>query len=138
MSGRGTLTIETANTRIEEDEAAVSGAPAGDYVTVRVRDNGCGMAPEVRERAFDPFFTTKEAGKGTGLGLAQVYGFVTRCGGHCAIDSAPGQGTTITIHLPRYTGERGADDAANRVLGWLLGAGSQQIEPVSEPGDERD
>ena len=62
------------------------------------------MPEEVRIRAFDPFFTTKEAGKGTGLGLSQLYAFVTRSGGHCTIESEQGNGTTIKLYLPRYTG----------------------------------
>ena len=69
-----------------------------------VSDTGCGMPQQVREKAFDPFFTTKEAGKGTGLGLAQVYGFVTRFGGGCAIDSEPGEGAAVKLYLPRYLG----------------------------------
>jgi hypothetical protein len=62
------------------------------------------MTLEVRQRAFDPFFTTKEPGKGTGLGLAQVYGFVTRFSGHCTIDSEPGRGTRVSLYLPRFSG----------------------------------
>ena len=84
--------------------ALLPGTAAGQYVMITVRDTGCGMPPEVREKAFDPFFTTKEAGKGTGLGLAQVYGFVTRFGGGCTIDSEPGRGTTVKLYLPRYGG----------------------------------
>ena len=68
--------------------------------TVGVADTGEGMAPEVVSRVFEPFFTTKEVGKGSGLGLSQVYGFVTQSGGHVAIDSKPGAGTTVTLYLP--------------------------------------
>jgi signal transduction histidine kinase len=105
MGGRGTLTVDTANVSL--GEAATAGLPGiapGDYVAVIVSDTGCGMPPEVREKAFDPFFTTKEPGKGTGLGLAQVYGFVTRFGGGCAIDSEPGRGASVKLYLPRYLG----------------------------------
>ena len=77
------------------------GVPAGHYVRLSVHDTGQGMAPEVRERAFEPFFTTREIGKGSGVGLAQVYGFARDSGGTAAIDSAPGRGTTITLLLPR-------------------------------------
>jgi signal transduction histidine kinase len=105
MAGRGTLTIETINLKIEGDHMpAHPGVAAGDYVAVHVGDTGPGMPEEVRAKAFDPFFTTKEAGKGTGLGLAQVYGFAARSGGHCAIDSELGRGTTVRLYLPRYRG----------------------------------
>ncbi|PVE22107.1 hybrid sensor histidine kinase/response regulator [Microvirga sp. KLBC 81] len=76
----------------------------GDYVVISVRDTGIGMSPEVLQRVFEPFFTTKESGKGTGLGLSMVYGFVQQSHGHVEIDSAPNQGTTIRIFLPRADG----------------------------------
>jgi PAS domain S-box-containing protein len=74
---------------------------AGSYVVVSITDTGSGMSPEVQERAFEPFFTTKEQGKGTGLGLSQVYGFVRQSGGAVKLRSAPGEGTTVTLYLPR-------------------------------------
>jgi signal transduction histidine kinase len=116
MAGRGTLTVETSNVTLDEVEAGrLPGTVPGEYVAVIVRDTGPGMPPEVRARAFDPFFTTKEPGKGTGLGLAQVYGFVTRFGGGCAIDSEPGRGTAVKLYLPRYIGptDAGSGDAEN-------------------------
>jgi signal transduction histidine kinase/CheY-like chemotaxis protein len=73
----------------------------GDYVTLSVADNGSGMPADVVAKAFDPFFTTKPIGQGTGLGLSMVYGFVKQTGGHVRIDSTPGQGTLITLFLPR-------------------------------------
>ena len=105
MPEGGTLTIECANCRLDRLAADQADLPAGDYVSIFVSDTGNGMPPEVQEKAFDPFFTTKEPGVGTGLGLSQVYGFVTRSGGHCAIESRPGRGTTVKLYLPRYTGE---------------------------------
>jgi CheY-like chemotaxis protein len=78
----------------------MSDIPAGDYVTIAVGDTGEGMSGEVQSRAFEPFFTTKDVGKGSGLGLSQVYGFVTQSGGHVSIDSRPGEGTTVTLYLP--------------------------------------
>jgi CheY-like chemotaxis protein len=72
----------------------------GDMVAISVADTGVGMAEEVRSRVFEPFFTTKEVGKGSGLGLSQAYGFAQQSGGRIEIDSAPGKGTTVTLHLP--------------------------------------
>ncbi len=100
MADGGTLTIATANTRLEAPERPEQ-PPAGDYVTLRVSDTGTGMDQEVLDRAFEPFFTTKPAGKGSGLGLAQVYGFAQQSGGDVMIASRTGEGTTVTVHLPR-------------------------------------
>ncbi len=82
--------------------------PAG-YVAISIQDNGAGMSPEVKARAFEPFFTTKEAGRGTGLGLSVVYGFVTQSHGAIALDSAPGLGTTVTLYLPRQEDSAAAE-----------------------------
>ena len=73
----------------------------GERVVIEVIDQGCGMTPEVREQVFEPFFTTKETGSGSGLGLSMVYGFVRQSGGQIEIDTAPGQGTTVRLLLPR-------------------------------------
>jgi PAS domain S-box-containing protein len=109
MEHGGRLTIETANARLGARAAAeFPGLAPGDYVTIAVADTGAGMAPEVVAKAFEPFFTTKEVGRGTGLGLSQVYGFVRQSGGHVRIDSAPGRGTVVTLYLQRHAGPAGA------------------------------
>ena len=99
MNGRGELTIST--TAATHGERAIGALPAGDYLIVAVSDTGCGMTPEVAERVFEPFFTTKEVGKGTGLGLSQIFALVRQLGGEVLIDTAPGRGATVTLHLPR-------------------------------------
>jgi signal transduction histidine kinase len=102
MAGHGKLTVETANTFLDEAYAAAhEEVQIGQYVVIAVADNGAGMAPEIVRKAFDPFFTTKDVGQGTGLGLSQVYGFVKQSGGHVKIYSELGQGTTVKIYLPR-------------------------------------
>ncbi|WP_421933552.1 PAS domain S-box protein [Phenylobacterium sp.] len=98
VDGSGRIEILTRRVALAAGE--VPGAQAGDHVAVSVADTGGGMSPEVLTRAFEPFFTTKEVGKGTGLGLAQVYGFITQCGGAATLDSRLGAGTTVTLYVP--------------------------------------
>jgi signal transduction histidine kinase len=107
MPDGGVLEIETRNVVLGEE--TVAGCPPGSYVRLSVKDTGCGMAPEIRDRVFEPFFTTKEVGKGTGLGLSMVYGFVRQSGGHVAVESAPGAGTTITVYLPKASSRPDAE-----------------------------
>jgi signal transduction histidine kinase len=102
MPDGGRLEIATTNAVIgDEPGRGLTELPAGDYVVVAVSDTGTGMDPDVAAHAFEPFFTTKEVGKGTGLGLSQVYGFIKQSGGHIAIDTRPGEGTTFRLYLPR-------------------------------------
>jgi len=99
MPNGGLLEISLRNVTLEDD--AIASVSAGCYVMISVTDTGCGMTPETLDRAFEPFFTTKEVGRGTGLGLSMVYGFVRQSGGHVTIESAVGKGTTICLYLPR-------------------------------------
>jgi PAS domain S-box-containing protein len=104
MPQGGCLTVTTANTWVESSEAKRLDLPAGDYVALLVKDSGHGMPPDVISRVFEPFYTTKPLGQGTGLGLSMVYGFVRQSKGQIEISSEVGQGTTISIYLPRYAG----------------------------------
>jgi nitrogen-specific signal transduction histidine kinase/CheY-like chemotaxis protein len=112
ITGVGTLTIETGHRTVSraEHEARAELAP-GEYVTLSVRDDGTGMDQETLAHLFEPFFTTKALGKGTGLGLATVWGIVRQNEGFIDVTSAPGRGTTFRISLPCYAGDDARDDA---------------------------
>jgi signal transduction histidine kinase len=103
MDGKGELTIAIRNRKLAENE--IGEAPAGDYLQIAVTDTGSGMAADVIEHVFEPFFTTKPVGKGTGLGLSQIFGFVRQSGGDVGIDSTVGEGTTVSLFLPRFDGD---------------------------------
>jgi len=111
MPDGGELRIKVEQVAIEPgEEHHVAGSPAGRWATLIVSDTGTGMTEEVQAHLFEPFFTTKEQGKGTGLGLAQVYGIVMQHGGHIDVETAVGEGTTFTILLP--LAEEGVEEAA--------------------------
>jgi len=99
MEGQsGTIKIRTWNQRVTRSDGRRQ-----DMVALEVIDHGSGMSQEIKSRVFEPFFTTKQTGSGSGLGLSMVYGFVRQSGGRVEIESAPGQGTTVRLHLPRAT-----------------------------------
>ena len=100
MPDGGSLRIVVVDS-VRPDPSMVPGLPEGEYVELRVEDTGVGMGPEQLEHLFEPFYTTKEKGKGTGLGLATVYGIVRQTGGTVVVESTPGQGTTFRILMPR-------------------------------------
>ena len=105
MVDGGKLTIETANTVLDDDYARMNGdVTAGNYVMVAVTDSGHGIPACILDHVFEPFFTTKDVGKGSGLGLSMVYGFVKQSNGHIKIDSEEGRGTKVRIYLPQAVG----------------------------------
>jgi PAS domain S-box-containing protein len=122
MPNGGRLILETQAIALDHTHAHAYDLPPGDYVRLSVSDTGSGMPPEVVARAFEPFFTTKPAGRGTGLGLASIHGFVKQSGGHATIYSEPGRGTTVNLYLPRSAAHEvraspGAAKEAARVTG---------------------
>ncbi|WP_096787074.1 PAS domain-containing protein [Rhodobacter sp. CZR27] len=130
MEGRGRLTIEIGNGCLDRSYArAHPDVEPGEYVTLTVTDTGCGMAPEVIDRVYEPFFTTKAEGRGTGLGMSMVYGFVKQSGGHIRICSEPGAGTSITLYLPRSLE---AEDVARSLATGPMTGGSETILLVED------
>ncbi len=116
MPDGGRLSIETRNITFPDGRAgantgSIGKVPAGEYMGLFVTDTGTGMPPDVMARAFDPFFTTKPIGEGTGLGLSMIYGFVKQSGGYVLLSSENGEGTLVSIYLPRHLG---ASDEAEK------------------------
>ena len=138
MPDGGKLTIETANTDLDDAYAASQvDVIAGPYVAISVVDSGVGMSREVIERAFEPFFTTKDVGAGTGLGLSQVYGFVKQSGGHVRIRSEPGKGTSVTLYLPRLHAAADVDVASAHALPPPASEASEMILVVEDDEEVR-
>src|SRR6202008_3826689 len=100
MPHGGRASISTSNIMVDAEDPSYPGVKAGPYVRLSVADNGVGMTEEVRAHIFEPLFTTKPVGKGTGLGLATVYGIVKQSGGYVWLTSATGVGTTVQVCLP--------------------------------------
>ena len=134
MPEGGKLTIETNNVDLNEDcRSRRASIPAGKYVVLSVTDNGSGMDEETQNRIFEPFYTTKELGKGTGLGLATVYGIVKQSGGSIWVYSEPGQGTTFKIYFPRVDLTLAAESSPKSQLNVRPGTETVLLVENSEP-----
>ncbi len=134
MPTGGKLKVQTSN--VELDQAYTwnhPGSKAGEYVLLTVTDTGMGMDAGTLTHIFEPFFTTKERGKGTGLGLATVYGVVKQSNGYIWVDSAPGKGASFQIYLPRHVGEPGADEPKNDSGEKLRGSETILLVEDAEP-----
>ena len=131
IAGVGKMTVETGNDTLGEEYCRTNhGFADGEYVRMSISDNGCGMDEETMAHIFEPFFTTKGVGKGTGLGLATVYGAVKQNNGFINAQSEPGQGTTFTIYLPRYVDSAG--DASSEKMTELAVGGYETILLVED------
>ena len=138
MASGGKLTIETGNTYLDDDYAAMHAeVTAGQYVLIAVSDTGLGMSEEVIARAFEPFYTTKPEGQGTGLGLSQVYGFVKQSGGHIKIYSELDSGTSVKIYLPRDSSEAKAVEQVRPRVDVSVLADGETILVVEDDEDVR-
>ncbi|MEO7762225.1 MAG: PAS domain-containing protein [Casimicrobiaceae bacterium] len=135
MPGGGTLTIATSNKVLDQEQIRSRDLNPGEYVCVTLTDTGIGMAPGVLARAFDPFYTTKPIGRGTGLGLSMIYGFLRQSEGSVRIESAVGEGTTIEICLPRFDGELDTAEAVDDEEPDESFAGSNEVVLVVEDED---
>ena len=136
MPDGGRLTLETANATLEESYAREHAAPPGAYVMLAVSDTGVGMSTDVQNRLFEPFFTTKGPGKGTGLGLATVYGIVKQSGGIIDVYSELGMGTTFRVYLPRMDGAVPTPHAPDGPA--VTGRGSETLLLVEDEPSLRD
>ena len=135
MPQGGRLIVETANRTRDAQAAQGRDTPPGEYVSLCVTDTGVGMSKAVIERAFDPFFTTKPLGQGTGLGLSMIYGFVRQSGGQVRIYSEVGQGTSVTLFLPRHLGE--AESAQRRDPGPMERGAGETVLVVDDEAHVR-
>jgi PAS domain S-box-containing protein len=137
MPNGGIITLRTHNVVVGETrKCGEEGLAPGEYAVLEIADSGSGMSPQVLKRVFEPFFTTKDVGKGTGLGLPMVYGFVKQSGGHVSIASAPNQGTTVRLYFPRVFAAE-ADSTVDSAVESELPGGSECILIVDDNAEVR-
>ncbi|HTJ93194.1 MAG TPA: response regulator [Pararobbsia sp.] len=135
MQGHGRLTIEAGNAVLDDTYASMNpDASPGQYVMLAVTDTGSGIAPDIVDRVFEPFFTTKLEGRGTGLGLSMVYGFVRQSGGHVKLYSEVGHGTTVRLYLPRV---REQEDLVTDIDTGPVGGGTETVLVAEDDEDVR-
>jgi len=138
MPEGGKLTVETVNAFLDDAYAkAHEDVATGQYVLIAVSDTGTGMTKDVIAKAFDPFFTTKDIGRGTGLGLSQIYGFVKQSGGHIKIYSEPGEGTTVKLYLPRLLGDASVSESRSDVAAVPRSRAGELVLVVEDDQDVR-
>src|SRR5690606_35893427 len=137
MPNGGKITIATRNVTERESQnmSGVAGFTPGEYVLIEVADTGSGMSPEVMSKIFEPFFTTKGVGKGTGLGLASVYGIIKQSGGFILPESELGVGTTFKVFLPRYFVEDSDDVETSLPL--TIAAAKKELKATDLTGTGR-
>ena len=134
MPKGGTLTIRTFNATLDQGYARLhEGLQPGDYAVISVSDTGIGMPPDVLARVFEPFFTTKPIGQGTGLGLSMIYGFAKQSGGHVRIDSQVGQGTEVSLYMPRHPDEAAQQTSEALPVSRLQGEGETLLVVEDDP-----
>jgi CheY-like chemotaxis protein len=135
MPEGGKLTVETANCHVDDAYASLNpDSSPGQYVVISVTDTGTGMDADTMRQAFEPFFTTKPVGRGTGLGLSQVYGFVKQSGGHVKLYSELNVGTTVRMYLPRLQGA--AAEASRAPVPLPAESGRQELVLVVEDDEK--
>ncbi|MDB5644292.1 MAG: hypothetical protein JWN07_3609, partial [Hyphomicrobiales bacterium] len=137
MEVGGTLTISTSNAHVRTMPMRPEEPVPGRYVMLGVSDTGAGMSPEVLAKAFEPFFTTKEIGKGSGLGLAQVYGFAKQSGGGVRIETKPGHGTVVEVYLPRANADAQVEEETDALMPQAT-SGSYTILLIDDDPDVRE
>ncbi len=128
----GKIVIETSNRWIDKDAGSRQDIPEGQYLQLSVSDTGSGMSAELIQKAFDPFFTTKPIGQGTGLGLSMIYGFAKQSNGQVRIHSIVGEGTTVSIYLPRHQGTVELNNLASTVELELLAQMGETVLVVED------